>query len=117
LWVGWGRTKGSRNNKAELLSKFRNLLARIDIQSGCNSEVYMNAREVLVGNLANLYSKLNEMDAIIERFYENLNKNMQEAADNEALRLLELERDETFQLARTFAMRLISLDRQLLGGA
>ncbi|OGC96489.1 MAG: hypothetical protein A2W25_14985 [candidate division Zixibacteria bacterium RBG_16_53_22] len=77
----------------------------------------MEAREVLVSNLANLYSKLNEMDAKIERFYENLNKNMQGAANNEALRLLELERDETFQLARSFAMRLIRLDRQLLGGA
>ena len=77
----------------------------------------MEAREVLVSNLANLYSKLNEMDAKIERFYENLNKSMQGVANNEALRLLELERDETFQLARSFAMRLIRLDRQLLGGA
>ena len=77
----------------------------------------MEAREVLVSNLANLYSKLNEMDDKIERFYENLNKSMQGVANNEALRLLELERDETFQLARSFAMRLIRLDRQLLGGA
>jgi hypothetical protein len=65
--------------------------------------------------LANLYDKLNLIDARIEQFYEGLNPKMLGAAEKEMLHQLEKERDETFKLARSFAGRLIRLDGQFWG--
>ncbi len=75
----------------------------------------MDARDILVTNLTNLYDKLNHLDAKIEHFYEGLNKKLLGTAEREILHQLEMERDEAFQLARAFAGRLIRLDSKLWG--